>query len=176
MDSQNTIKNIEKFTSLIESIENDLYNIAENKIDDINDVDDVIQETIIKIYENYDNLINKQCFKSWSIKILLNECNKSYINKHKDILLFKKIIYKENLNTEDLSISKLESNLNFRELLKKLSNTDQDIFIFYYQCEYSIKEISTILQINENTIRSKIQRNKKKLEKIIKGDFNENKK
>jgi len=174
MDLRNNIKSKENFTLLIESIENDLYNIAENKITDTNDVEDVIQETIIKIYNNIGNLKNKKCFKAWAIKILLNECNKNYNNKTKDVLLLKKIMHQNDIPSEDSSISELESNLNFKEILRNLSTIDQDICIFYYQCNFSIKEISKILQVKESTIKSRIKRSKEKLEKIMKGDSNEN--
>lgn len=174
MNLLNNFNNKENFTSLITSIENDLYNIAKNKLKNINDVDDIIQETIIKAYRNYGSLKNKKCFKAWTIKILLNECNKSYNDKQKEVLLLEKIIYKEELNLQDSSFSNLEANLHFKELLNNLSTTDQDIFIFYYQCDYSTKEIAKILQINESTIKSRIKRNKEKLEKIMKGGSNKN--
>lgn len=175
MNLSTNLNTKEKFSSLITSIENDLYNIAENKIDNPNDIEDVIQETIIKAYKSYENLNKKEDFKTWTIKILLNECYKNHKNKHKDILLLKKIIFKEKLNIEDYSISKIEANLDFKDLLNNLSTTDQDIFIFYYQCNYSIKEIADILQLSESTIKNRIKRNKEKLEKIIKGDLIENK-
>jgi len=110
----------EIFTSLINNIKNDLYNIAKNKIDNINDIDDVIQETVIKAYKNFGSLKNRKYFKTWIIKILLNECNKNYNDKNKEVLLLKKIICKEELNSEDSSISDLEANLHFKDLLNNL--------------------------------------------------------
>ena len=94
MNLLGNLNNNENFTSLIASIENDLYNIAKNKLNNINDIDDIIQETVIKAYRNFKSLRNNKYFKTWTIKILLNECNKSYNDKQKEVLLLEKIIIK----------------------------------------------------------------------------------
>lgn len=169
MNALDEMNDKETFSSLIQSIENDLYNIAKHKISNENDIEDIIQETILKIYKNYDSLKKEENFKAWSIKILLNECNNFYKRNYKERLLFNKIVCKKSVNLEDNSILEFEDELCFKELLKGLSQKDQDIFICYYQCNYSIKDIADILNINENTIKSTLKRSKIKLKKMIKG-------
>ena len=165
------------FTELIVEIESDLYNIAKNKVYNINDIDDILQETIIKIYKNFDSLKNKESFKAWAIKILLNECNKIHRTRYKEILLFDKIINRNSSQDADCSISNLENELSFKDLLKNISIVEQNIFILHYQCNYSIKEISEILNINENTVKSKLKRSKAKIkEKYMKGRDNSDEK
>src|SRR3954468_21873701 len=44
------------------------------------DVEDLMQETFIHAYENLQKLNNKEYFKTWLIRIMLNEC---YRKKHK---------------------------------------------------------------------------------------------
>ena len=163
------------FTALIQNIEVELYNVAKNKVSNVHDIDDIIQETIIKIYKNYDSLKNIQSFKPWAIKILLNECNKLYKTKYKEALLLNKIVNKNTIQEEDSSITNFENDLCFKELLKHLSTVEQNIFILHYQCNYSTKEISEILCLNENTIKSKLKRSKTKIkEKYMKGGDNKN--
>lgn len=169
MNALNEINDKDTFTSLIQSVENDLYNIAKHKINNENDIEDIIQETIIKIYKNHHLLTNKDNFKAWSIKILLNECNNFYKRNYKERLLFNKIVCKKSVYLEDNPFLDFEDELCFKELLKSLPTKDQDIFIFYYQCNYSIKDIADILNIKENTIKSKLKRSKTKLKKILKG-------
>ena len=76
--------------NLILAIESDLYNIAKNKIYNVHDVEDILQETIIKIYNNFDTLKDINSFKSWATSILLNECIKTLRKKYKDELLYEK--------------------------------------------------------------------------------------
>lgn len=177
IDKKNAKDDKEIFTELIKSIENDLYNIAKNKVYNIHDINDILQETIIKIYRNFNSLKDQDSFKSWSIKILLNECNKAHKSRYKELLLFNKITTKNPSQDIDYSIIDLENDLCFRDLLKNISPVEQNIFILHYQCDYSIKEIAEILNINENTIKSKLKRNKIKIrEKYMKGGDNSNEK
>ena len=79
--SQNGDK--EAYTELIKLIQNDLYRIARSKLTDLDDINDAIQETIIKSYKKLNKLQNIDTFKSWIIKILINECNQIYRKKSK---------------------------------------------------------------------------------------------
>lgn len=162
------------FIELFKTVENELYNIAKNKVYNKCDVDDILQETIIKIYKNFDSLNDLSCFKAWAIKILLNECNKMYRLRRRDKLLFDKIVNK-NVSQQgvDYSITSFENDLCFKEMLNNVSAIEQNIFILHYQCNYSTKEIAKILNINENTIKSKLKRSKVIIkEKYMKGRDN----
>lgn len=69
------------FTNLILNIEKDLYCIAKSKINDENDIDDIIQETMMIAFFNIKKLKNNIFFKTWVIRILINNCNKFYKRK-----------------------------------------------------------------------------------------------
>lgn len=60
-----------------------------------------------------------------------------------------------------------EDNINFEILLKELKKEDKIILTMYYGNNYTTKEIASILNKNENTIRSKIKRAKKQIKQII---------
>ena len=70
----------EAFCKLIEIIKNDLYLIAKTRLKNEEDIADVIQETIITCYNNIRFLRKETSFKSWTIKVLINKCNKIYKN------------------------------------------------------------------------------------------------
>lgn len=148
------------FNELILYYQNDMYRIARSRLNCEDDICDAIQETILSAYQSIHKLIKIKSFKSWLIKILINNCNKIYkFNKNETY------IYTE--NDLDLSYS-LDSNMEFINLMNSLSREERTICILYYQDRYSTKEISKILGINHNTIRSKILRAKQKLENDIK--------
>ena len=79
------------FTKLILSIKNDLYRIGKTRLNDDNDINDAIQETMINAYKHLKKLKDNSNFKSWVIRILINECNKIYKKKSKKIRLFDKV-------------------------------------------------------------------------------------
>ena len=64
--------NKEAFSKLIEIIKKDLYLIAKTKLNNEDDIADVIQDTIISCYKNIKSLRDNKSFKAWAIKILIN--------------------------------------------------------------------------------------------------------
>ena len=58
-----------------------------------------------------------------------------------------------------------ENNLDFNLLISKLDEEERMVIILYYSEKYKIKEISKILKMNENTVKIKLHRARKKIEK-----------
>ena len=79
------------FDKLIISIEKDLYKIARMRLNYEEDIEDAVQETIIQVYRNIPKVKQPQYFKTWVVRILINNCNKIY----KKTLLEKKVQYNE---------------------------------------------------------------------------------
>lgn len=61
----------------------------------------------------------------------------------------------------------LESNYEFYELLQELPEQDRILFLLYYGEGFSIREIADIMECNENTVKSRLQRGRKKLEHVL---------
>ena len=153
------------FTHLILNIERDLYCIAKNKIDNENDIDDIIQETMMIAFLNIKKLKNNSFFKTWIIRILINNCNKFYKRKkHKSL-------------DEDEEIRKISSvemnlsNIEFKDFISFLGEDERTILTLFYYLGYTTKEISKILNKREGTICSKISRAKAKIKEKYKGEF-----
>lgn len=157
---------IDAFTKLVLNIERDLYCIAKTRINDENDIDDAIQETMITAFLKLKKLRDNKLFKTWIIKILINNCNKFY----------KKEKYKS-LNDDEVQ-NKIEfseidlSSIEFNEFISFLNEDERTILTLYYYLGYTTKEISKILNKSEGTICSKISRSKTKIKNKYKGEFN----
>lgn len=67
----------------------------------------------------------------------------------------------------DFKENNIECNIDFYILIKDLDYLERYILILYYEMGYSSKDISKILNINENTLKTKISRSKMKIKKII---------
>ena len=67
--------NKDSYVALIKSIETELFKIASSQLNNIDDVNDAIQETILNSYSKLHTLKNYNYFKTWIIRILINECN-----------------------------------------------------------------------------------------------------
>lgn len=155
----------DSFTELILKIEDDLYKIARTKLNNQEDILDAIQETIISAYKSINKLKKNELFKKWIIKILINECNDQY--KKKTCIEFDEdIINKQELNSSTI---KLEETLNFECLMRMLNGDERIVMTLFYAEEYTTKEIAEILNINENTIKTRIRRAKEKIKNKYEG-------
>ena len=160
---------VRAFTDLIHSIENDLYRIAKTRLDNDDDICDAIQETMINAYKHLKKLKDNSHFKSWIIKILINECNKIYKTKKRKEKLFKKITKEENIQPIDESVNLVDSKINFELLVEKLPYEEKLLVTLFYYNQYSCTEISEIVGMNINTVKSKLKRSKEKVKKYYEG-------
>ena len=65
------------FLELMEKNSLAMYKVARGILDNDEDAADAIQDTILTCFEKIHTLKNPEYFKTWMIRILINECNKS---------------------------------------------------------------------------------------------------
>ena len=151
--------NKEAYSKLIESVEKDLYKVARARLNNEEDCKDVIQDTIITAYLNIGKLKNNSKFKPWIIKILINKCN-SFYGKNK-----KREEIAEKCKTDYEVTEDFDSKINFEDIIKSLNEKERKIFELYYDDGLTIKQISRMLNINENTVKTNLSRGKIKIKK-----------
>ena len=93
--------------------------------------------------------------------MLINECNKIYKSQ-------KNNLYDIDDKSDFIIYDKNDSDLEFLNLMNVLDSDEKNIFILYYQEGYTSREISKILNINQNTILSKLSRGKEKIKNTLK--------
>ena len=132
---------------------------------------DVLQNTYIKIYRNIDKFRQESKLSTWIYRIAYNESIRFLSNesKIKKISIdtvqgnYTKKLYADNY----FDANKLA--VKFHQLLSELTVRQRTIFNMKYFDELKFKEISKILEMNENTIKSIYY----DVEKKIKRDINE---
>lgn len=156
----------EAFTCLIQTVQYDLYRIAQTRLNNDYDINDAIQNAMINAYKHIKKLKDDTMFKSWIIKILINECNKIYVSKKKKNELFYKLENNSDNKIEENPFNKVNSKIDFELILKKLNYKEKLIIALYYNSGYSCSEISDILNMKRNTVKSILTRAKEKIKKI----------
>ena len=135
----------------------------------IEDAEDVIQETVIEAYVKMHTIRKNESFKSWIRTILLDMIKTFYERKaKKDIKIQTKLM--ENFEKDNVNnIIKTEQDMDFKMLLNKLEDEDRTIILLFYNDGYKVKEISKMLNMNVNTVKTKLSRARKKIEKMKQG-------
>lgn len=148
------------FTKLIDENLKSMYRVGKGILSEEDDIEDAIQNTILKAYSNIKSLKNDKLFKTWLIKILINECNKIY-NFNKKCISLDKVAeeqYKDKYEDFDLKLA-VDS---LPEELKLV------ITLFYFE-DLRISEISDIIGIPEGTVKSRLSRAKDKIAESMNG-------
>lgn len=104
-----------------------LYKVGRSYGFNQQDVEDLMQETFIKAFENLKKLENKEFFKTWLMRIMLNEC---YKKKHKAATR-KETADNNLLNEKTIPMfsgnNDTEKNILNREMNKVIENAIQQI-------------------------------------------------
>ena len=142
-----------------------MYRVAFTILKNEEEIYDAISNTTVIVFEKINTLKKEEFFKTWLTRILINECYKIY-NQNK------KIIYLENCNTETLGNLQFTEKdrldeMDTRNLIKSLTKDLKETVTLYYLEDFSVKEISNILQIPEGTVKSRLSRARSELEKIL---------
>lgn len=150
----------EAFARLIEGNKVSLYRIALSMLREKQDIEDAIQNSIIKAYEGVIYLRKNEFFKTWLIRILINEC---------------KLILKSNnkvSHIEDVDlVTSVSDDYSSIELTNAVNCLEEDLRIvttlFYFE-DIPQKDIAKLLGIPEGTVRSRLSRARSKLYDILK--------
>ena len=159
------------FVELIEENKQTMYKVAVGILRNDSDAADAIQESILTCYERMTELKKPQYFKTWLLRILINNCNQMLRERKKVIGI------EQYYGTEDAKGKNAEEkivappgaetiNEDFLELLDQMEQQYRVVLILYYVEEMSIREISQTLQMNENTVKTRLSRGRGAYKKL----------
>ena len=142
-----------------------MYRVAFSILKNEEEIYDAISNTTVIVFEKIATLKKEEFFKTWITRILINECYKIY-NQNK------KIIYLENCSPEALEGMQFNEKdrldeIDTRNLIKGLNKDLKETVTLYYLEDFSVKEIAKILEVPEGTVKSRLSRARKDLEKIL---------
>lgn len=147
------------FAEVIETYKVDLYKTAYAILNNNEDAADAIQNTILICFEKMQDLREARYFKTWMTRILINECKKIIREHQKKCLLedFHEISHGNEM--ENVSIEQVE----FRELLQHLDEKYRVVVVLYYAQNYRVREIAKLLEVSENTVKTRLKRGREQL-------------
>lgn len=162
------MKNI-TYDNLVEHIitnQNNFYRIAYCYVYDKDSALDIIQNAICKSLENYNNLRNENAIKTWFYRILINECL-LYIRKSKKEIICDPADMKEEVYYEEAYEPKLEVYQKVCELPEHMKT----IVILHYYEQMTLKEISETLEVNINTVKTRLYAALKRLRIVLENEL-----
>lgn len=130
--------------------------------------EDVVQEVFVTYFQKSDQFRNEASLKTYLTKMTANRA-KDYLRswKHKKDVLFD-TIFVATKSTEELLIEQQRLASLEKHLFQLPLKYREPLILFYYD-EQSIADIARYLQLNENTVKTRLRRAKQQL----KGFFDE---
>ncbi|MCJ8008693.1 sigma-70 family RNA polymerase sigma factor [Lederbergia wuyishanensis] len=158
----------EKLKWLMRTYGNDVIRVAYTYLKQKQLAEDVAQDVFIKCYEKMDTFRNDSSYKTWIIKITVNRCKdilKSWSYKNLLITNYfenKKVVPSSQLQRDE------ESQVLSQQLMELPVKLREVIILYYYQ-EFTIEEISVLLNAKPNTIKTRLHRARLHLKKLLEG-------
>ncbi|OCA97938.1 RNA polymerase sigma factor [Clostridium beijerinckii] len=149
----------EAFLALIDENRLNIYRVARGILKDKEDIEDAIQNTIIKSFQKINSLKQDDYFRTWLIKILINECTQ-ILRKGKRVTYLS-----ENNDTEIYNDS--YENIDLTKAINSLNEELRVTTVLFYFEDMSTKDIAKLLKISDGTVRSRLTRARTKLKEII---------
>lgn len=172
---------IQAFEILVQRYKNPLTNFVYRFLGDYEACSDVVQETMIKFYRNKDSYKSIAKFSTWIYTIAGNLARTEYQRKRRR-QIFSINSYgeeKENYEIPDESYrpdvitdSGIKDKI-IQAALLKVSTAYREAVILRDIQELSYEEISEIMGIEVGTVKSRINRGRAQLQKLLKHIYNE---
>ncbi len=175
------IQKLKEVEDLVNEHQREIIGFHYRFVGNLADAEDLAQETFIKAYKKIDTLKDHKKAKSWLYSIARNTVIDFFRkNKNKEITLSDALLESVAKTTTAAFQEKAISNEISKELdrcIDRLVKEDRAIVRLLYYEGFSYKEIADLLNINENTLKSRLHRARKVLLEMIRtskplGDIN----
>ena len=160
------------FTALVRKYQKGVHALAWRKVGDFHIAEEITQDTFLQVHKKLTTLQNPNQFAGWLYVITNRMCIRWFKNK-KPIMLslektsrteVEKSSYKHYV-LEQRETEAAERRYEIvKELLKKLPESERTVVTLHYLGEMTAKEIGNFLGVSANTIKSRLQRARKRLQ------------
>lgn len=164
--------NTNAFSALVDRYKDLVFTLSLKMLQNREEAEEAAQDTFVKIYNSLNRFKGDSKFSTWIYKITYNNCL-DRLKKQKTnravvpINEFTEHEVRSLMNVID-TIEETERKQMIKHCLELLPAEDNFLLTLYYFNESPLKEISEVVGINENNLKIKLYRSRKKLAGILK--------
>lgn len=134
---------------------------------DLQLAEDAVQETYIRIFQNYDRFLGKSAEKTWITRIAINVC-KDYLRSPWKQKVFYGGIEPEYGKEAETMEPEIRDDIVIRAICGLKPKYREVVLLFYYQ-ELKTSEIAEILGISVSAVTVRLTRAREQLREKLKG-------
>ncbi len=159
------------FTALVRKYQKGVHALAWRKVGDFHIAEEITQDTFLQVHKKLTTLQNPNQFAGWLYVITNRMCIRWFKNKKPTMLSLEKTSrtevdkssYKHYISEQREKEAAERRYEIVKELLKKLPESERTVVTLHYLGEMTAKEIGNFLGVSANTIKSRLQRARKRL-------------
>jgi RNA polymerase sigma factor (sigma-70 family) len=147
-----------------------LTKLAYNYVKDWSVAEDIVQDVFITCFRHYEKIEEIMSFKAWIYRLV--------INQSKDVLkssAFKRVVKNSSLFSlftskdplPEISLLKRSEEVILSRCVLALPVKYREVITLYYYEDCSIDEIKGLLGLNRNTIKTRLNRGRAKLRRMM---------
>lgn len=144
------MNNIQLFETFINKNLDSACRFAYSYTKNLEDAEDIVNDSVIRAIRAISSLKSPQYIKTWFYKIIANT-SLTYLKKKSKISY---LDFDEFENTNGLEDNYFDIDLN--NMIDKLNVKYKSIIVLRFFEDMSISEISQVLEVNENTIKTRL--------------------
>ncbi|MDQ0888584.1 RNA polymerase sigma factor (sigma-70 family) [Paenibacillus sp. V4I9] len=176
----NEVKNAKKgdkeaLLKLILAEKDAYYRLAFSYMRNEADAMDVLEDMIVKLYEQIGQLKKEESFYSWSKTILVNRC-KQALKKNKKVIPFENPLEDCNGFSRHAGMSDyrhVEEQMDLQSLMVQLNDDQSEAIRLKYYLDLDYGTIATLTRVSPGTVKSRIFEGLKKLRILYGRDLDE---
>ena len=162
----------EAFSTLVQKYQKSVHALAWRKISDFHYAEEITQDTFLQAYEKLPTLKNPHQFAGWLYVITNNLCT-DWLRKKKtamqplgdaSVRAIDKLTYEHYILEQREREAGERRHEIVKQLLEKLPESERTVVTLYYLGEMTTKEIGRFLGVSVNTITSRLQRARERLQ------------
>ncbi|MFK8060795.1 MAG: RNA polymerase sigma factor [Polaribacter sp.] len=144
-----------------------MINVAFRYVKDRFVAEDVMQDSFIKAFKNIKNYKNEVAFGAWLKRIVINQSIDQLKKKKLELVTINEVVYQVK-DEQDWDVDATITVDKIVEVINNLKEKYRLVLSLYLLEGYDHSEISTVLNITENTSRTHLLRGKKLLKEQLK--------
>lgn len=163
----------EAFTYLYEKTYTKVFYLARKFLKSEHIAQDIVQDSYVKAFQSLNTLEDPEKFPSWIATIVTNR-SKNELKRRKETLFSET----ENEDGQDISdtfiddriavqpeiaMDKNETKRLMQEIIDTLTDEQRMCITMFYMEEMSVKEMASVLEVSENTVKSRLNYGRQKI-------------
>ena len=157
----------EPVEKLIEQYQKHIFAAAFSVCQNIEDADDVVQDTFLKYHSSKKEFSSNEHIKAWLLRVAINKAKDHTRSFWKKNTISIEELMMASPDNEELPLTQKDEGKEILEEVMKLPTKYRIVIHLFYYEDYSVEEIAKVLGLSVSNVKTRLSRARNMLKKEI---------